>query len=296
MGPQKCGGPCGVDKVTGELENAPLREKWSADEGVKWEWRASECQTTSCAWWRLCVPCHRLAWPLDRRNRNGSSCPWERMCEARARDRRKGVLRRDVGDFWVTSAPPEWVATLGSATPTLQPQSNAAEAQVQPAVMPEGPVAEGEVVLAQPPAEHRDVRIRPCLKSGPRTNAYRTPAFPAGPVERQPVSEVDRQCVVLGSGECDRCGALWTKPRLRPNLAVTLLDRPAWEVHSAFLCAECISPLWRGESCRLQTFEGQGRCAFKPSQPTRVERLQQLELPYYGTKEEQQQQKRKRPC
>ena len=82
MGPQPCPGPCADGTLT-ELASETVRSKWAQSEGVKWEWRTSDVQHTKCAWWRWCVPCHRLAWPLDRRNRNGSSMPWESLCATR---------------------------------------------------------------------------------------------------------------------------------------------------------------------------------------------------------------------
>ena len=63
MGPQPCPGPC-TDGTLTELAAETVRSKWAQSEGVKWEWRTSDVQHTKCAWWRLCVPCHRLAWPL----------------------------------------------------------------------------------------------------------------------------------------------------------------------------------------------------------------------------------------
>ena len=63
MGPQPCPGPC-TDGTLTELASETVRSKWAQSEGVKWEWRTSDVQHTKCAWWRLCVPCHRLACPL----------------------------------------------------------------------------------------------------------------------------------------------------------------------------------------------------------------------------------------
>jgi hypothetical protein len=131
MGPQPCPDQCAKGTLS-ELASETSRSKWAHSEGVKWEWRTSEVQHTKCAWWRLCVPCHRLAWPLDRRNRNGSSLPWESLCATRPGDRQKGVVQRSAGDFWLTCAPPEWVATLDSAD--RQRKSRRRSAAAAPAV------------------------------------------------------------------------------------------------------------------------------------------------------------------
>ena len=47
-----------------------MQLRWAAEEGYKWYWSSD-----NCAWWTLCVLCHRAAWPLDKRYNNSTSRP-----------------------------------------------------------------------------------------------------------------------------------------------------------------------------------------------------------------------------
>ena len=71
MAPPKCL-LCDTDAT--ELESARLRETWSEHEGVCWAWH-----TNATAYWLLCLPCHRAAWPADMRCQNGNSKPWSHV-------------------------------------------------------------------------------------------------------------------------------------------------------------------------------------------------------------------------
>ena len=64
---------------------------------------------------------HRLGY-RDRRTR-GHSTPWEHLCEARTKDLRKGVVWRETGDFWVTTAPPEWLCPSETSAPRREPKA-----------------------------------------------------------------------------------------------------------------------------------------------------------------------------
>ena len=123
MGPHKCPGPvCRGRRNLTELATKSLQDTWAESEGLKWEWRSHESQPTLCAWWRLCEECHKVAWPRDRRCRGPNCKPWGHLCEQRAKDRRKGLLQLESGDFWITVAPPEWLSPTDSSAPLLRPQ------------------------------------------------------------------------------------------------------------------------------------------------------------------------------
>ena len=97
MAPPKCL-LCDTDAT--ELESARLRETWSEHEGVCWAWH-----TNATAYWMLCLPCHRAAWPADMRCQNGNSKPWSHV-QLQLSDR-KGPHRLLAGDFFTTTPPPE---------------------------------------------------------------------------------------------------------------------------------------------------------------------------------------------
>jgi hypothetical protein len=99
MGPQPCPGPC-ADGTVKELVSETLRGKWAHSEGVKWEWRTSDVQHTKCAWWRLGVPCHRLAWPLDRRRCLGPLADEGSACCAGALTDHSGSRNGSILQEW----------------------------------------------------------------------------------------------------------------------------------------------------------------------------------------------------
>ena len=103
MAPQTCPG-CGRLART-ELETLQLRSKWARWEGLNVDWIGS------LAWWNLCAPCHKMAWPGDMRQQ-GPTTGLLRI----SRQRLLGVraVRLCLGDFHLTQAPPEFLAqTLG---------------------------------------------------------------------------------------------------------------------------------------------------------------------------------------
>ena len=68
MSPPLCKA-CGVTACT-QLESDNLQTVWQRESGYKWSWH-SDLQ----AYWVLCLPCHRVAWPTDHRVRNRFSQP-----------------------------------------------------------------------------------------------------------------------------------------------------------------------------------------------------------------------------
>ena len=181
-----------------------------------------------------------------------------------------------AGDFWFTTAPPEWLRPPDSSVPPLRSQSVAAAASVPLAAV----VCEGTVVVNGG-----------CLWRGRREVGPVT--FQEGPAVATNAAEVDRGWLPDGAGACDACGADFAAWRRHPNLSVVLYDRPLYEVHSAFLCKKCLGPVVRGQGRHLEALDGQVWAAYAPRTPARRDRLQELGAPYFGTKAAQKA-KRKR--
>ena len=125
MAPPKCL-LCPRDST--RLVNPALRELWKTEEGLKWHWH-----TDSCAWWRLCTPCHNATWPEDHRVRNGASKPWH------------AVTNRWVAGFYLTRPPPELLREAFAKEATSQPRRSVARARsrspVPPSVRLEPPIS-----------------------------------------------------------------------------------------------------------------------------------------------------------
>ena len=99
MSPPLCKA-CGVTACT-QLESANLQTVWQRDSGCKWSWHSD-----SQAYWVLCLPCHRVAWPTDHRVRNRFSQPgWH----YRSSQGSKGKVKLVSGDFFLTDPVPEFL-------------------------------------------------------------------------------------------------------------------------------------------------------------------------------------------
>ena len=93
MGPPLCLS-CKATTCT-EIESRSLRHKWSCEDGFKWQWHNDQQ-----AYWRMCLPCHRVHWPTDSRTRNRYSTPHPK--------RQSGSKSKFlVGDLYLTESPPE---------------------------------------------------------------------------------------------------------------------------------------------------------------------------------------------
>ena len=88
-----CSG-CGVKLAA--LKSHALRNAWSRWEYVKWIWHSD-----TLAFWTLCVDCHNVVWPMDRRYNDAHSRPFDT-------DRRGATGVRSV-EFYLTSPPPEFM-------------------------------------------------------------------------------------------------------------------------------------------------------------------------------------------
>ena len=95
MGPPMCPG-CSFTSCT-ELSQE-LRKRWEESQGLKWHLLPSGTQ----AYWKLCLSCHRMAWPLDGRTSNRHSWPAEALIR-----RGRSKTRLVAGDFYVLETPPE---------------------------------------------------------------------------------------------------------------------------------------------------------------------------------------------
>ena len=101
MAPPPCFG-CKVTKKDPKTwtKSSELSEdmqlRWAAEEGYKWYWSSD-----NCAWWTLCVSCHRTAWPLDKRYNNSNSRPVD-------------LDVRGAREFCLTLTPPEYLRDVFS--------------------------------------------------------------------------------------------------------------------------------------------------------------------------------------
>ena len=98
MSPPLCKA-CGVTACT-QLESDNLQTVWQRESGYKWSWH-SDLQ----AYWVLCLPCHRVAWPTDHRVRNHFSQPGWLYRSSRGS---KGRVKLVSGDFFLTDPVPEF--------------------------------------------------------------------------------------------------------------------------------------------------------------------------------------------
>ena len=78
------------------LKTHALRMAWQEWEHVKWSWHSD-----TLAFWTLCVDCHMVVWPLDRRYNNAHSRPFN--------GDGRGAVGVRSGEFYLTSPPPEYM-------------------------------------------------------------------------------------------------------------------------------------------------------------------------------------------
>ena len=78
------------------LKTHVLRMIWQEWEHVKWSWHSD-----TLAFWTLCVDCHMVVWPLDRRYNSAHSRPFN--------GDGRGALGVRSGEFYLTAPPPEYM-------------------------------------------------------------------------------------------------------------------------------------------------------------------------------------------
>ena len=304
MAPPVCPapGPCG-GKARTELSPA-LRATWAAQEGLCWSWLSFPDRPHACAYWHLCIDCHPLVWPMDSRSRNRHSHPWEQV---RAHDRRRGRTRLAVGDFYLTTPPPEYLANfyaglaeshLRTAGPSTRARSCSRSRSSTRARSRSLSRSSDRSLLEPPGGSHLGASeappLRSCLRAeGAVTTAMRHVDLPrctgtcdhthrcrlAEGVETRAVEREDRQPVPWGQGYCDACSRGFAT-RTAESDEVRLQHREPWERYNAFLCTRCRPRLLGGQGLYLDTLKDEARAFFKPAGPSRAERLAQLGAPY----------------
>ena len=302
MAPPKCLN-CSRDSTC--LESAALRATWAAHEGVKWGWHTDEA-----AYWFLCLPCHRRAWPLDQRCENRHSRPWDAIFPWYVRS---GVRSLVVGDFYLTQPPPEllrgrlggggpWQNLPRSRSPRRELAAAAGSATSAPAQasVPSAAAADSALESAAPATGLRGclkgsrrgpppprvilgrevVTVRHFLRpgmSGPRR--YREASCFEEVVDWPWMPREERGPHLPSAGGCDACGTTLGDSARNCAERVELEGSPG-QAHAILTCRRCwVDGALATGSLRLQDEAlGPGAVAVPAwsSGPTRVERLEYL--------------------
>ena len=232
------------------MASAGLRERWAADEGVKWRW----LDTTAV--WTLCLVCHRDVWPADARCNNRHSRPAQPVLAASAGGRT--CVSTTMGAFWLTSAPQELRAEPPppKAPKTSRKVTYKVRSEVEPVEIFECVhKARSEVESAEiSECEHKvrsevePVEIFECeLKVGSEVDPVeivkckRKVRFAVELVELVEYIRDEWRMANFGADSCDLCEAKFVDWQMRPVQYVRFRIDGVVVMAPLFSCAVCLA-------------------------------------------------------